>query len=155
MLKLIKNKKGQKEFWAADTWPFYLIFGIILNVVFIFFLMVTNSNAAADAEITEDLEEYIIYMGLLYSSDCFSYADDEIERAYKLDYAKFNEKSLNKCFDSNFALRFTLISEKEQVTIKSKKWNDEKSSKYGEPLKHVIVFKDNNFVKARLFVEIQ
>ena len=156
MLKLLKNKKAQREFWAADTWPFHLIFGIIINIVFILFLLGLNSTAEAETRISGNLEEFTISSGFLFSEDCFLYTSDkELARAYKLDFNKFNDINLNNCVKSKQAFRLTLKFDKEEKIIKTENWHDEKEIKKRESVKQVIVFKDNNFVEADLFVESQ
>lgn len=155
MLKLLKNKKAEKEFWAADTWPFYLIFGIIVNSVFILFLLGTNSIAEADTRIPENLEELTISTGFLFSENCFLYSDKDLARAYKLDFSKFKEENLNKCVKSEQAFRLTLKFEDEKNTIKTNNWIDDRDVKKREPVKHVTVFKDDSFVKADLIIELQ
>lgn len=156
MLKLLKDKKGSKEFWAADTWPFYLIFGIIINSVFILFLLGTNSIAEAGTRIPENLEELTLSTGFLFSEDCFLYTSDNgITRAYKLDFSMFDSNRLDRCVESKQAFRLTLKFDDEESTIQTKNWNDDKDVKKREPVKHITVFKDNNFVKADLFIELQ
>ena len=155
MLKLLKSKKAEKEFWAADTWPFHIIFGIILNTVFILFLLGLNSTAQAETKIPENLEEFTISSGFLFSENCFLYLDNDIARAYKLDFDKFNEENLDKCVEAKQAFKLTLKLDDEEKTIKTQNWDIDKESKKSLPVKHVTVFKDNNYVEADLFIELQ
>lgn len=155
MLKLFKSKRGQKEFWGADTPPFYLIFGIIFNAVFILFLISVNSNAAAKAKISENLEEFTIISGFLYSDKCFLYSNNDITRAYKFDFNKFTEENLNNCVQSRKATKLILKLDNQEKIIKSKNWDNRNPPKVREPINNILVYKDNNFVKADLIAEFQ
>ena len=155
MLKLLKNKRAEREFWAADTWPFYLIFGIVVNLVFILFLLGINSNELQKSLIHEGLEEFTVTTGLFYSKDCFLYSENNIARALIIDWNKFTNDNLNKCVAANNPYKLNLKINNEQKEIKTKNWKDNTPSKRREPVKHIIVFKDSKFMKGELSIELQ
>ena len=156
MSRLLKNKRAEREFWAADTWPSYIIFGIIINIVFILFLLGLNSIAEAETGISGNLEEFTISSGFLFSKDCFLYnPDNEAARAYKLDFNKFNANNLNNCVQSRQAFRSTLKFDEGESSIKTINWKEDKEVKRRESPKQVVVFKDNKLIKAKLIIELQ
>ena len=147
MLKLLKNKRGEEGFWAADTWPFYLIFGIILNVVFLIFLLGINSNAEAKTKIPDGLEEISVNIGFLFSEDCFLYSDNGIIRAYELDFNKFNEFNLNNCAGDKQPIKLTLKLGNKEKVIKTNHYFEARFNEIKEEYKKLLeAYKWNELV---------
>lgn len=146
----------------ADKPPFYIIFGIVINVLFIVFIMVVNYYGSKEAEIPDNVEEIIFMQRFFNSADCFTYNDGVRTYPGILDWEKFsNEKKdkimadcfnvFNEKYERRFpAFRLTLkIDEFTERTVETKNWGLNFGIQH-KKTKHVLVYSNNKFISGKL-----
>ena len=158
------DKKGT---YAADTAPFYVVFGIVINVLFIVFMVLVYSYASKSAEIPQGLERYIFIQRFFNSEECFTYSNNA--RAYPgiLDWNKFSDENkdnvMAKCFNIAYdtetqkkAISFKLtlkIDEDTKQIVTTPNWGLNFGFKEQET-KKVLVYYNNKLQKAKLVIEV-
>lgn len=153
MLKLTKSKRGEKEFWAADTWIFYLISFFLLNLFVLGFLVVLNNDAAASTEIPKSLEEFTIKN--LLSGSCFSYTDEGILSSRIIDLIKFTSDNLDRCLKPGKPHKLTLKFNSEEISITTQNWIKGRQATERFPIEEVLINNKNEISKSDLIIEVQ
>jgi len=127
----MKSKKAQ---YAADTAPFYLVFGIVLTILFLAFMFILAYYSSDITRIPGGLE-YEIITQRLFSSNCFGYTTTELDvaQANIIDLSKFEhdgQQLLDNCYNTfstelpAFKLKLRHYSgETEELTTKN--WIDD------------------------------
>lgn len=163
MDKLTTNKRAM---YAADTAPFILVFGIVLNILMILFMIIVYSYASDTAEIPEGLERYAFVQRFSNSGECFAYTDGS--RAYPgiLDWSKFSDESktdiMKRCFNVDqsgsekkiLSFRLTLeIDENTKQSVTTPNWGSNFGLQEREA-KNVLVYHDSKLKPAKLYIEV-
>ena len=164
MIKIIfKTKKGTaaSEMWAPDTILFWIIFGIVLGFVAIFFVVTISKIGFEQAKINENLESLFLMQRFLKSQDCFAYSKEGTLSRAVIDADKFTEEMLSSCYiiaeNTLPAFRLTLSLESAGISkaIKTKNWNDNRPFEEKKTPKNVVVHSGNKLQNGEILVEIQ
>ncbi|MBR9706319.1 hypothetical protein GOV14_04740 [Candidatus Pacearchaeota archaeon] len=155
----MKSKRGTEN-WSMDTFPFWMIFAIILAFTAIFFIWVIAPFAVKIAIIPEGVETHIISQRFWNSPDCFAYKDETSGRVYQklLDYNKFTEDQIKTCYKTDdvniqaFRLSFSIPGQGEK-RIQTTNWRD--SYLMERTSKEIFVRYNNQVYKTKLSIEIQ
>ena len=111
------NKMNKKAIYSEDAvlMIFNLLLLIIVAVVLVFLINIFTVNELN----TQRLEAEVLKDRVLYSKNCISYYDSEIDRSYPgiIDIKKFNEATLNDCLyfkeeNRNIAAKIMLTTSK-------------------------------------------
>ena len=155
--KLIKFKKAQ---YAADTAPFYLVFGVVITILFLTFMWLLAYYTSDETKIPDGVE-YDILTQRFSSSDCFGYTtfrlsldQGDIFDGYKLIDG---QNKLDYCYNTTsteapaFKIKPAMPGSNE---LKTKNWQESSFEDKTIP-EDVLLFFENIFYKSRLFISIQ
>ena len=156
------NKKGTaSEMFAPDTIIFWLIFGVVLGFVAIFFVIIISKTGSEQARISENLEMLNLISRFLESPNCFIYDKDGVLLNNVIDVDKFNDDRLSSCYktiDNTFpAFRIILNSETAKIskTIKTKNWNDNRGTEMPLKPKNAALYSEGKIYNGEMTFEIQ
>ena len=155
--RIFVHKKAETDISARKV-IFYIVFGILASITFLFIVFLVPANASEISRIPEGMENYILIQRYLTSSSCFIYADKDTSRAYAgiIDAEKFTQANLDRCYDvqdSNAkAYRLTLNYGKDPKTIKTKNWEGFLAKAQTEKIK---VYENNQMKEGTFFIEMQ
>lgn len=159
------GKKGtESEMWASDTILFWLVFGVVLGFVAITFVVIISKSGAEKARIYENLESLNLMQRFFKSPNCFIYDKDGMALTGVIDYDKFNEQRLNRCYalplvnQNTFpAFRITLSQNTGYFskTIKTSNWNDNRPFEEKIIPKNVIIYSNDKSQKGVMTIEVQ
>jgi len=150
------NKKSQ---YAADTMPFYAVFIIVVNVLFIIFILAVNNIGSKQVDAPEGLTEYLVNQRFLRSADCFVY-EDISGRVYPLvlEWNKFTEETLNECYitdEKTKPVQLSLSFTEGEKKIKTKNWQPIKGpDKAIQPI-DILIYYNNQISQGKLTIEMQ
>ena len=123
------DKKGM---YAADTAPFYLIFGIVITVLFMLFMWIVSTHAYAKIKIPRGVEEAGVETR--FANSCFGYRDRSgTTHSVIIDFALFDDMVLEECYNTDsenkpaYKLRLKVFGQSSISTIpevKTKNWED-------------------------------
>lgn len=158
----LHNSKKSRELWTPDTFPFWMVFTIILGFSAILFLWIITPFVAKTAEIPEGVETYILIQRFINSPDCFTYTEKDTERVYQkiIDWERFSDENLKKCYQTDSkekpAFKLTLSIPKTDITqsIETPNWREGYFIKERQ-FKDVFVKYENKIHKTRLILDIQ
>ena len=155
-------KKGTaSEMWAPDTIIFWLIFGVVLGFVAIFFVFIISKTGAEQARINGNIESLNLVQRFLESPNCFIYDKEGVIMNRVIDIEKFTENRINSCYNLNEnlfpAFRITLSSESAKIskTIKTKNWNDNREAEEKKSPKDVLIYSEGKTNNGAMLIEIQ
>src|SRR3989338_4965317 len=96
------NLFNKKADMSARKMVFYLVFGFLSIIAFLFLVWLNVSDKSSISEIPVGLEDYLTTQIFLNSPSCFVLYDKDINRAYPwvIDAEKFNQKNLDSCYDA-------------------------------------------------------
>ncbi|MBI2541386.1 hypothetical protein HYV80_01630 [Candidatus Woesearchaeota archaeon] len=157
---MIHNKKAS-ELWVANKILFWIIFGIVLGFSSITFVYMISKTGAERATVYENLESLSLLQRFLKSPDCFTYGNEENALYLALDYEKFNDEQLNKCYSfkqgSPPAYRITLTSESGDIvkSIKTANWNINRDFEEKRAPANVMIRRQDELQKGRMEIETQ
>jgi len=149
---------NKKAIYAADTAPFMIIFVLFVSVIFIVSLFLFNSHSISKVEIPEGLDSYLLSQRFLRSPECFIYEDISGRvNALTLDLSKFNQQTLNKCYQGNEktpSFRLKLTYQDQELILQTNNWNSEQSFERA-PIKNIFVQSNNKKINGKLSIEVQ
>ena len=160
-MKFGKKGTAASEMWAPDTIIFWIIFGIVLSLVAIVFVLIISKSGAEKAKIYENLESFNLMQRFLKSPNCFVFEKDEIFSVGVIDYSTFNEQRLSSCYktdQSTFpAFRLILSSDTGDIfkTIKTSNWNDNRNFEEKTTPKSVMIYSQDKSLKGKIEIEVQ
>lgn len=155
------NKKASSEMWAPDTILFWIIYGIALAFVALFFVLTISKIGSEQAKINGNIESLNLMQRLFKSPDCFAYNKDDILKIRVIDADKFNEEKLNSCYkitdNTVSAFRLTLASYTTNIhnIIQTKNWNDNREFEEKKTPKDVLVYSQGKLYNGEITIEIQ
>lgn len=158
------NKRGMaSEMFAPDTIIFWLIFGVILGFVAMFFVLIVSKAGSEQARINENLESLNLVQRFFKSPECFIYSKEGISMTRVIDAGKFTEENLNRCYKINEnlfpAFRITLSSDSAKISksIKTNNWNDNRESeeRYWKTQRDIFVYSQDRLYKGSILIDIQ
>jgi len=121
-----------KAQYAADTAPFYIVFGIVISLLFLAFMWILAYYSTDISKIPDGVEYDIITQRFL-SSNCFGYMTTDLKLPEKntLDWNRFTKENLDYCYSTTistqpqFALKLKLETPpRESDEIKTNYWSD-------------------------------
>jgi hypothetical protein len=150
-------KKAQ---YAADTAPFYIVFGIVVTFLFLAFMWLLSYYTTDTSKIPDGLE-YKVLTQRFYSSTCFGYTTKELGLLQKsiIDWNKFYQAKLDNCYDTSsstqpqFRLNIT-FSDGKSAQLQTKYWSDNGPLDKQETLS-VLVNYENQIKLAQLILTTQ
>ncbi len=164
MDKIMLNKKAM---YAADTAPFILVFGFVINILMILFMIIVYSYASDTAEIPEGLERYVFVQRFSNSGECFVYSDDSRIYPGILDWSKFSDENKDKVMKNCFNAAYDPKSEKKIISFRLTLEIDENTKRnvatpnwglnFGlqeREAKNVLVYHDSKLQQAKLYIEV-
>jgi hypothetical protein len=91
-------KKGQ--YTIGHKWLYYAIAIFIITVILLFFRSKIQNDIVMGTTCLEEVENELIMTEALFSQNCFAYYDQDLQRTIpgSIDFAKFNEETLENCF---------------------------------------------------------
>lgn len=120
------GKKGQAGY-TPDTSIFYLVFGIVISFLMVFFMIIIFSHLKDTAQIPKGLEEFSAIERFL-SNECF--ASNDINEPKTLSWEKFTKEKIDKCYNVDkeskkiaFTLRLQIQDKVKE--IETNNWNKE------------------------------
>ena len=154
------GKKGTaSEMWAPDTIIFWVIFGIMLGLTAVFFIIVVSKFGSGQATIQGNVESLNLMQRFFKLPSCFAYDKEVLIRA--IDADKFNEQQLNSCYVVNSkglpAFKLNLKSEKGGVdkTAKTSNWNDNIGYEERKAPQNMLVYSNGKLYNGELIIEMQ
>jgi len=152
--KLSVNKKAATE---GRKIVFYIVFGFVATIVFLFIVWLTASDKSGLAEIPIGMENYLISQRFLNSPQCFALKDEDLGRVFAIiDFNKFNQEILDKCYNAKNtnvkAYRLTLNYRNEKKILSTRNW--EGFLRQAEVLP-ILVASNGEIERGELFVEMQ
>ena len=158
--KFIKSKKAESQMWAPDTMLFWIVYGIILGFVAVFFVIIVAKTGSEQAIIYGNLESMYISQRFLKSPECFSYKNDGALIVNVIDAKKFTNEQMTGCYNlkdlgtTAFRITLTSASIKPFEPLTTKNWNLNKG--YEQKLVHnVLIYSDEKFYNGELAIEMQ
>ena len=159
--KFIKSKKAESQLWAPDTMLFWILYGIVLGFVAVFFVIIVAKTGSEQATIYGNLESMYLSQRFLKSPECFSYKYDGILMVNTIDAKKFTSEQINSCYDPKnlemAAFRITLSSTliKSFEPVMTKNWNTNREYAQKPAPYNVLVYSDGKFYNGELTIEMQ
>ena len=159
--KFIKSKKSESQMWAPDTAIFWIIYGIILGFVAVFFVIIVAKTGSEQVTIYGNLESMYLSQRFLKSPDCFFYNNDGILMANVIDAKKFNSEHVNSCYDPKdsgmAAFRITLNSPSIASfdPLMTKNWNSNLGYELRLSPYNVLVYADGKLYNGEITIEMQ
>lgn len=154
---LIKFKKAQ---YAADTAPFYLVFGVVITILFLTFMWLLAYYTSDETKIPDGVE-YDILSQRFSSPDCFGYAtfrlnldQGDIFDGYKL---LGGQNKLDYCYNTTsteapaFKIKPIIPESNELKTIN---WQESSFEDKTIP-EDILLFFEDVLQKSKLFISIQ
>ncbi len=156
--KMKLGKRGT-EFWPADKFIFWLMFGIVLGFSSIMFVLIISKSGAEKAKIYGNLESLNLMQRFSKSPDCFVYDKDGILAYGVIDYEKFNKERLDDCYKTSQyslpAYKLTLSPDaSSSKTLSTANWNENRNFEEKHQ-KNVIIFMQDKLHKGNFVIEIQ
>lgn len=159
---IFKSKKGtETQMWPPDTLLFWLLFGIILGFVAVYFVVIVAKIGSEQAKINENLESFNLMQRLLKSPNCLVYEKEGIVLQNVIDYNKFAEERLKNCYITSGgifpAFKLILNSESAKIdkTIKTSNWNENREFEERIDLKDILVYSEDKLHNGKLAIEVQ
>lgn len=156
------GKKGTaSEMWAPDTIIFWIIYGVVVGFVAVFFVILISKMGSEQAKINENLESLNLMQRFFTSPNCFVYSKGGLVLGRVIDVDKFREETINNCYliDENIisAFKITLRSGAANFykTIKTRNWNDNRESEEERAPRNIIIYSQNKFYNGEITIEIQ
>lgn len=149
------NKKAEADISARKV-IFYMVFGIMMTIVFLFIVLVVPSKSSEIAEIPEGREDFILIERFFSSPSCFAFQDKETFRIVpnSIDLEKFNQQNMNSCYESigkTKAYKLTLNFE-DKVTLQTQNWEGFLKDSFS---RNVYVYSEDKVKRIKLMVEVQ
>ncbi|MFW9876295.1 MAG: hypothetical protein ACFFG0_24630 [Candidatus Thorarchaeota archaeon] len=159
-MKLYNSKKA-RELWTPDTFPFWMVFTIILGFTALFFLWIITPFATKTAEIPEGVEAYILMQRFTNSPNCFAYLDGT-GRVYQkmIDLEKFTDENMKICYQTEdkeipaFKLTLSIPGQDLTKSVKTPNWREGYLVKE-RSFKEVFIKFNGEVYKIRMVVDIQ
>ena len=160
-MKLGKKGTAASEMWAPDTIIFWLIFGVVLGFVAIFFVLIVSKIGSDQAQVYNNVESFFLMQRFIKSSNCFAFLKENIISNGAIDADKFSEERLNDCYKFNEkampAFRLTLSSESANLfkIIKTGNWNDNRPFEQRKSPVNVLVYSGSKPYNGDITIETQ
>jgi hypothetical protein len=156
MTGILRNKKAT---FAVDTFPFYIIFAVLITFMWMAFIIYMDYYARDNVTPPKGFDAYMISQRFFRSPDCFTYQDIS-GRTYPMiiDANKFNDQRIASCYIANkdtFAYELTLSYEDKENKIRSANWNTNAGLSYSEAPKSVLVRKENSLIPGKMKMSVQ
>lgn len=156
------GKKGAaSEMWAPDTILFWILFGIIVGLSAMFFVITLSKIGSEQAKINKNIELSNLIPRFLKSPSCFVYEGEGITLERVIDADKFNEERLDNCYETNGnpfpAFRITLHSDTAKLdkTLKTRNWNDNREAEERQLPFSTLLHSENKTHNGEIIVEVQ
>jgi len=136
---------------------FYVVAIFVVIAAFFVVFSFISSDKSKISELPSGLENYLIVQRFLNSPICFALQDADTGRAIPstIDIGKFNEASLNRCYNAQGtnvkAYRLTLSYDDKNIPIRTGNWEGFFTR---AETRSVFVF-DGAIKKAELLIETQ
>ncbi len=148
---------GRKGDISGRKMIFYIVFAVVATITFLLIVYMVSTDKSKIAVIQPGLEDYLLMQRFLLSPNCFVYQDDSGRaHPWTIDIEKFNQNSLNQCYDAENtkakAFRLTISYGTFKSTLITKNW--EGFIKKAET-KHVYVNDKGQIKQGELFIEVQ
>ena len=153
----------RKAQYAADTAPFYVVFGIVVSILFLAFMWLLAYYTSDTSRIPDGVE-YDIITERFFSSTCFGYTSPELDLPQRdiIDWYKFNQDNLDDCYNTTssqqpqFILKLEINrSRRETDEIKTKHWIDNTGFDRREPPRNVLVYYEDKIREGQLIITTQ
>jgi len=103
------GKKGTaSEMWAPDTILFWIIYGVVVGFVAVFFVILVSKMGFEQAKINENLESLNLMQRFFTSPSCFVYSKEGLILSKAIDVDKFSEEVINSCYHINKNIGMTI-----------------------------------------------
>ena len=151
------HKKFNKR--AADISArkiiFYIIFGFLVAIVFLFIAFLVPTKSSEISQIPAGMENYVLTQRFLNS--CFAMHDENADRFYPIiDLVKFNQENLDKCYNINGAnvkaYRLTLKYGTEPKILTTKNWEGFLTQR---ETNYIFINENGKISRAAILVETQ
>ncbi len=152
----MKNKKAS-EFFAPDTFVFWIIYGIVLALVAVFFVIKVNKIGSSQSQIYEKIETYFLIQRFYSSRECF--IQDQSHSLIDLD--KFTQDTLHNCYKVSdgsmpaFKIRLVSTDTNFDKTIKTSNWNINFGAEERKSPRDRLVTSQNKIYNGVVTIEIQ
>jgi hypothetical protein len=152
----------RKAQYAADTAPFYIVFGIVITFLFLAFMWLLAYYTTNISKIPEGVE-YSLITERFYSSDCFGLTTSELDIPQRniIDWYKFHQNNLDGCYSTTssdqpqFKLKLKVeIPPRETDELTTKHWVDELSFDKKET-RTVLVYHEDKVKEGQLSITTQ
>jgi len=154
-----KKKAMASEMFAPDTIMFWIIYGIVLGFVAIYFVIGISKLGYNQAQIHENLESFFLKQRFLKSANCFASERENIG-INVLDFDKFNEERLENCYRSDASIpAFNLVLQSSDTNIdkaiKTANWNPNRVLEQRESPRNILVLYQGKIYNGVMVIEIQ
>ena len=160
-MKLGKKGTAAPEMREPDTIIFWIIFGIVLGFVAIFFVIIVSKAGSEQAQINGNIESLFLMQRFFKSPNCFAYLKENVLLSGAIDADKFFDERLNDCYKVDEkeipAFRLTLSSDSAAIfkVIKTSNWNDNRPFEEKQAPKNVLVYSQGKPYNGDMTIEIQ
>ncbi len=154
---IIIAKKAQ---YAADTAPFYVIFGIVISLLFLAFMWILAYYTTDTSKIPKDLEYDLLTERF---SICFGYETLELDLSQRntISWNKFNQGNLDDCYHTTsidqpqFSLKLKLeIPPRASEELKTEYWIEDLMIDK-EETRNVLVYHEDEIKEGQLIITTQ
>ena len=127
-MKIPIRKFNKKADISGRKVIFYIIFGFVLVVAFMFVLWLFYSDKSAIADIPVGLENYLLTQRFINSPSCFAVQDKDTERTYpwNIDSEKLTQENIDNCYKAEDtkvkSYRLTFNFGENKIVLAAKNW---------------------------------
>ncbi len=156
----MRFKKKASEMFAPDTIMFWIIYGVVLGFVAIYFVIGISKLGYNQSQIHGNLESFFLKQRFLKSANCFM-TEREITGNNALNFDKFNEEQLRTCYSvsDNSMPAFNLVLQssdsKIDKSIKTANWNPSRALEQRESPRNVLLLYQGKIYNGEMIIEIQ
>ena len=160
-MKFGKKGVAASEMWAPDTILFWILYGIVVAFIGVYFLIIVSKISPEQVKIRGNAEAFNLMQRFLKPASCFAYDGSGITSIRTIDYGKFSEDTLNNCYSigggkfTAFRLTLDSLSAGLTKTIKTKNWNDNRGAEARESPKDILVYGNNKLSNGEITIEMQ
>lgn len=145
--------------FAPDTIMFWIIYGVVLGFVAIYFVIGISKLGYNQAQIHGNLESFFLKQRFFKSTNCFM-TERESTGNNVIDFDKFNEERLGNCYRSDASMpAFNLVLQSSNASIdkiiKTTNWNPNRVLEQRESPRNILVLYQGKIYNGVMIIEIQ
>ena len=150
-------KKGLSNY-TADTVLFYVIFGVVLTVIMVGFMILIYNNIEDTTKIPNDIKEFLPIQRF-FSESCFGTDDTNPQKTINWD--RFDQETLYSCYsidEESKKLAFTLEPQTPRnipQIIKTNNWDENHGPNRIKVPINVTVHHNNRKIDGKLIISEQ